>query len=248
MKKRILVAATILLAANAFAQNLTKPEETEVWKPEVPVIAPAKQLGNAPSDAIVLFDSKNLDAWQSANKAGAKPEWTIDADGAMTVKPGTGDIRTRDSFGDIQLHIEWRSPIEPDSIKGQMRGNSGVFLQERYEVQVLNSYKNKTYANGQAGAIYKQTPPLVNACQPVGEWNVYDIVFIAPRFRANGSLEKAGHLTVFHNGVLIQNFTEIQGTTEYIGAPIIKIHGNAPIRLQDHSNKVSYRNIWLRKL
>ncbi len=227
----------------AYSQ-ITDPVATEVWEP-VPrkVTSPADQF--LPSDAIILFDGKDMSAWKSTKTADAAA-WTI-ADDAMTVKPGTGNIETKENFGSIQLHIEWRSPVVVES-EGQGRGNSGVFFQKRYEVQVLDNYNNKTYPNGQAGAVYKQYIPLVNACRPPGEWQAYDIVFMAPEFNADGIRTRPGYLTVFHNGVLIQNHVEVQGTTEYIGLPKNIAHGKAPIMLQDHSNLVSYRNIWVREL
>jgi Domain of Unknown Function (DUF1080) len=235
----------LLLTTSLFSQALTKPEATEVWEPEPRVVTPAKQIGQAPSDATILFDGTALNAWVGMD--GQPARWTVEG-GIATVAPGTGDIRTKDSFGDCQLHIEWRSPIESDTLKGQAKGNSGVFFQNRYEVQILNSFNNKTYSNGQAACIYKQHPPLVNACAPMGEWNAYDIIYIAPRFRANGSLETPGNITVLHNGIVAQYHAILQGTTEYIGAPKVEMHGNGPIKLQDHSNKVSYRNIWIRPI
>ncbi len=229
---------------NAQNEQLTLPEQTEVWIPEPKVVVPAADQ-SAPSDAFILFDGKTADAWQHAD--GKPAQWKIE-NGTLTVVKGAGDILTKQSFGDCQLHIEWRSPVESDDLKGQQKGNSGIFFQNRYEVQVLNSYKNRTYSNGQAGAIYKQHPPLANACRPVGEWNSYDIIFQAPRWRANGSRETPGYVTVIHNGIVIQNHVELQGTTEYIGAPINKAHSDAPIKLQDHGNLVSYRNIWIRPM
>lgn len=243
MKNTLLLSAFCLLASMAYSQ-ITDPVATEVWEP-VPrkVTSPADQF--LPSDAIILFDGKDMSAWKSTKTADAAA-WTI-ADDAMTVKPGTGNIETKENFGSIQLHIEWRSPVVVES-EGQGRGNSGVFFQKRYEVQVLDNYNNKTYPNGQAGAVYKQYIPLVNACRPPGEWQAYDIVFMAPEFNADGIRTRPGYLTVFHNGVLIQNHVEVQGTTEYIGLPKNIAHGKAPIMLQDHSNLVSYRNIWVREL
>ena len=164
----------------------------------------------------------------------------------MTVEPGSGDIRTRQSFGDVQLHIEWRSPEM--STEGQLKGNSGVFLQERYEVQVLDSHGGKTYPNGQAASIYKQFIPLVNASRPAGEWQSYDIIFRAPTFSDSGDLISPATMTVLHNGVLVHNHVEIKGTTEYRGAPSYTAHGAAPLALQDHGDKVSFRNIWIRQL
>ena len=232
------------LSLNAQNEQLTLPEQTEVWIPEVKVVVPGTE-NTAPSDAFVLFDGKNTDAWQQAD---GKPIRWKNENNILTVVKDMGEIISKQSFGDCQLHIEWRSPMESDDLKGQQKGNSGVFFQGRYEVQILNSYKNRTYSNGQAGAIYKQHAPIANACRPVGEWNAYDIIFKAPRWRANGSRETPGYFTVIHNGIVIQNHVEIQGTTEYIGAPQNKAHGDAPFKLQDHGNAVSYRNIWVRSL
>jgi Domain of Unknown Function (DUF1080) len=261
-KNSLLFLAFVACAAPLFAQTpvpvaappapapitaLSKPEFTEFWIPEPHIVTPAapQAPAPAPSDAIVLFDGKNLDAFTDLKGEPAK--WKLDGE-SMTVVKGAGDVQTKQSFGDYQLHIEWRSPIETEELLGQQKGNSGIFMQSRYEVQVLNSYKNRTYSNGQAASIYKQTPPLVNACQKMGDWNVYDIIYTAPRFRMNGSVEKSGFVTVIHNGIVVQNHTEIQGTTEYIGAPKNIAHGDAPIKLQDHGNAVSYRNIWIRKM
>ena len=165
----------------------------------------------------------------------------------MTVVKGSGDIETKRSFGDCQLHLEFRSPAVVAG-EGQFRGNSGVFFQNRYEVQVLDNYQNATYPNGQVGAVYKQHIPLVNPMRPPGEWNTYDIIFTAPRFNSDGIRTSPGYLTVILNGVLVQNHVEIQGTTEYIGLPKNVAHGPAPLRLQDHGDPVSFRNIWIREL
>ena len=223
-------------------------QETEVWQP-VPVIVSAP-LDGPPSDAVVLFDGKSLDQWQSVE--GGAAEWHIE-NHAMVVKPSAGDIRTRRSFCDVQLHIEWRTPADTVGndgapLDGQARGNSGVFLQERYEVQILDSWNNKTYSNGQAGSVYKQHIPLVNASRPPGEWQSYDIVYTAPRFGDGNQLISPARITVLHNGVLIQNNVEIQGATAWIGEPRYEAHGCAPLRLQDHGNPVSFRNIWAREL
>ncbi|MCU0468451.1 MAG: DUF1080 domain-containing protein [Arcicella sp.] len=223
-------------------KNPDKPEVTEYMDPEIRVVTP----GAVPSDAIVLFDGKNLDQWESS-KDGSTPKWKVE-DGVMTVVGGTGGISTKKLFGDCQLHIEWRSPEESADKKGQGRGNSGVFLQGIYEVQVLNSYQNRTYRNGQAGSIYKQTPPLVNATSKQGDWNVYDILYTAPKFTVNGGIETPAYITVIHNGVVVQNHTKIQGVTNYIGQPTNPVHGKAPIHLQDHGNAVSFRNVWIREL
>jgi len=200
--------------------------------------------GKAPSDAIVLFDGNNLDAWQHEN--GSAANWKV-ADGAMTVAAVSGDIYTRQRFGDVQLHVEWRTPAVVEG-HGQERGNSGVYLQSRYEVQVLDSYDNVTYSNGQAAAVYKQYIPLVNASRGPGEWQCYDIVFRAPRFGADGSLESPAVMTVFHNGVLVQDHVELRGATTNVGEPVYQAHGPLPLMLQDHHNPLSYRNIWLREL
>ncbi|MCB9274435.1 MAG: DUF1080 domain-containing protein [Lewinellaceae bacterium] len=221
------------------------PELTEVWEPEARMVTPGTAAA-PPSDAIVLFDGNNLEEWLSAQDD-SPARWTINADGSMTVAPGAGDIKTRRLFGDVQLHLEFRTPtvITGD---GQGRGNSGVFFQERYEVQVLDNYNNRTYSNGQAGSIYKQYIPLVNVCRPPGEWQTYDIIYTAPRFNKDGIRIQAGTLTVIQNGVLVQNHSEIKGTTEYIGWPQNLAHGPAALKLQDHGNLVSYRNIWIREL
>ena len=220
------------------------PEATEVWEP-VPVVVTPGQNGSPPSDAIVLFDGSDLSAWSAED--GSDAGWQVE-DGAMTVVAGTGNIQTRQGFGDVQLHIEWRTPAEVSG-EGQGRGNSGIFLMGRYELQVLDSYNNSTYSNGQAGSIYKQYIPQVNACRGPGEWQSYDVVFTAPRFGGDGTLAKAAYMTVFQNGVLIQNHVELWGPTLYIGVPEYEAHaGRLPLLLQDHGNPVSYRNIWVREI
>ena len=215
------------------------PTLTEAWEP-VPEIVDAS-AGRPPSDAIVLFDGTDLSAWNG--------DWKLEED-AVTVVPGTGNLVTNRAFGDVQLHIEWRTPsvIEGEG-QGRGRGNSGVFLMERYEVQVLDSYENTTYSNGQAGSIYKQHIPLVNASRPPGEWQTYDIIFMAPRFRDDGTLSRPATFTVLHNGVLIQNHVTVEGPTVNIGEPEYQAHDDkAPLMLQDHENPVRYRNIWIREL
>jgi hypothetical protein len=234
-----------LSLATVWAASEPKPEDTEVWEPAPKVVRPGTTPAEAPADAIMLFDGKSLAEWESVN--GGEAKWTI-ANGALTVAPGTGDIRTKQRFGDVQLHVEWRTPVLPPEQKGQDRGNSGIFLQELYEVQVLDTLENRTYSNGQAGAIYKQHIPLVNAAKPGGQWQVYDIVFRAPRFNKDGSLLSPARLTVLLNGVLIQNNVELKGGTTYIGEPKYSAHGEAGIRLQDHDHLVSFRNIWVRRL
>ncbi len=222
---------------------ITDPKETEVWNPEPKVIS--FNDGNVPSDAIQLFNGNDLEQWISTKDSTAAA-WTINPDKTMTVKPGTGDIQTKNVFGSVQLHLEWKAP---DVVKGegQGRGNSGVFFQNKYEVQILDSYQNRTYANGQATSVYKQHIPLVNATKPNNEWQTYDIIFHQPKF-ADGKKVKSGSFTVIHNGVLVQDHVEILGSTEYIGPPKNEPHGKGPIKLQDHSNPVNYRNIWIRKL
>jgi hypothetical protein len=256
MKKQILTFALITGGIfMATAQQKAKPEDTEVWEPVPKVVTPGKDF-SAPSDAIVLFDGKNLDQWVTV-KDNTPAKWTV-GDGVFTVKKGTGNIQTKQSFGDYQLHLEWKIP-EKISGSGQARGNSGLFLaslgkgDEGYEMQILDSYNNKTYVNGQAGSIYKQQPPLVNANRPPGAWQTYDVVWTAPRFNEDGSLKSPARVTAFLNGVLIQNNTELKGPTQYIGQASYegKKHGAAPIKLQDHgdpSEPISYRNIWIRPL
>jgi hypothetical protein len=222
------------------------PKVTEIWYPVPPRVTPGATAGAPPSDAIVLFDGKSLDAWKSAN-ADKPAGWNV-VDGQLVVAPGTGDIQTREKFGDAQLHIEWWDPSLPADKVNQDRGNSGVFLQDVYEVQVLDNFENKTYVNGMVGSIYKQFPPLVNAAWPAEHWQTYDIIFTAPRFAADGSLASPARLTVLLNGVLVQNNSVLRGGTTYIGAPSYRPHGDMPLRLQDHGHLVRFRNIWLRKL
>ncbi len=242
-----LLVGFVLVTALAGAQTEAPkgdPKLTEVWEPIPAVVTPGVATA-PPSDAVVLFDGKSLSEWVSAK--GGPAEWTL-ADGAMTVVKGKGGIRTKQGFGDCQLHIEWRSPAVVEG-EGQGRGNSGIFLQGRYELQVLDSYENRTYSNGQAGSIYKQHIPLVNVCRRPGEWQTYDVVFRAPRFAADGKLKKAGTVTALQNGVLVLDHVELRGATAYIGKPSYEKHGEKePLELQDHGNPVSYRNIWIREL
>src|SRR5260370_5812012 len=244
------------------APAAAKPQDTEVWEPVPNVVAPGANNTAPPSDAIVLLDGKNLDEWVSAqDKAPAK--WTV-ASGVLTVNKAAGNIETKRTFRNYQLHIEWKIP-ENITGTGQARGNSGVVLASTgpgdagYELQVLDSYNNKTYVNGQAASIYKQNPPLVNANRKPGEWQTYDVVWTAPVFASNadgannadGSLKTPAHVTVFFNGVLVQNHFEFQGETRYIGQPFYKKYDTAPIKLQAHgdpSEPISFRNIWVREL
>jgi 3-keto-disaccharide hydrolase len=232
-----------------------RPQDTEVWEPVPTIVTPGDAAGMPPSDAIVLFDGKNLDAWVSNKDSTSPAGWTV-ADGVVTVNKRAGNIETKRHFRNYQLHIEWRIPT---GITGsdQARGNSGVFLASTgtgdagYELQVLDSYNNKTYVNGQAGSIYKQYIPLANAMRPPGEWQVYDVVWTAPVFNADGSLKTPAYVTAFHNGVLIQNHVELKGETLYIGTPFYKAFDTAPIKLQAHgdpSPPISFRNIWVREL
>ena len=245
-KSIIIASATAVLTLPALAQQQTtmKPEETEVWEPEPRVVTTAPD--KAPSDAIVLFDGTSLDQWVSERDGSSPAEWEV-SDGVLTVARGKGGIRTKQQFTDYQLHVEWRSPTEIVG-ESQGRGNSGIFMQGLYEVQVLDSYNNRTYSNGQAASLYKQRIPLVNATKAPGEWQTYDIIWTAPRFNADGILVSKARVTVLHNGVLVQNNVELDGPTEYIGIPKYKAHGAGPIALQDHGNPVSFRNIWIRPL
>ena len=230
-----------------------RPEETEVWTPVPPVVKPGVN-GGPPSDAVVLFNGTNLNEWVLM-KDKSPATWTL-ADGVMTVNKAVGGIETKRSFTDYQLHIEWRIPSGITG-KGQARGNSGIFLASTgagdmgYELEVLDSYDNTTYVNGQAASIYKQSPPLVNAMRPPGEWQVYDVIWTAPRFNADGSLKSPAYVTALHNGVVVQNHYELKGHTPYIGPPKYTAHGAAPIKLQSHgdpSPPISFRNIWIREL
>jgi len=245
LQRSVIFCTAIIATTNLFAQK--DPATTEIWKPEVKVVTPGKTNTDAPSDAVILFNGTTASGWQHAN--GDEAKWTV-ADNALTVKPGTGAIQTKQKFGDCQLHIEWRidKNVKGD---GQDRGNSGVFLMGRYELQVLDNYNNinKTYVNGQAGSMYKQTPPLVNVCKAPGEWQTYDIVFTAPRFSDNGSVISPARITVMQNGVLVQNNTTLWGNTVYIGSPTYEKHAaKESLMLQDHSHLTSFRNIWIREL
>ena len=247
MKKFSLMIILCLLAGSinsAFSQQKKDPPTTELWEPVPTVITPG-ECGTPPSDAIILFDGKDLSHWTGEN--GKDPLWTV-SDGAVTVVPGTGMLCTKKSFGDCQLHIEWRAP-EKVVGESQDRGTSGIYLQGLYEVQVLDCYNNRTYSNGQAASVYKQYIPLVNACKKPGEWQIYDIIFMAPRFSYNGRVAIPASMTILHNGVLVQNHVELIGPTENIGMPNYRPHAlKLPLKLQDHDNPVSYRNIWIREL
>lgn len=245
MRKRffILPLAGCIISLATIAQTKFQPQDTEFYSPKPPVVTLVNQV---PSDAISLFNGTNLDQWESEGKSGGKAEWTI-SNNILTVKPKSGNIKTKQTFEDFQLHLEWRSP-EVIKGNGQGRGNSGVFLQGLYEIQVLDNHNNPTYVNGQAGSLYKQQPPLAEVQANADRWHTYDIIYTAPRFNKDGILISKGRVTILHNGVLVQNNTQIEGTTEYIGLPKINAHGAGPIVLQDHGDLVSFRNIWIRPL
>ncbi|MFO7671673.1 MAG: DUF1080 domain-containing protein [Bacteroidales bacterium] len=234
----------LLLSSLFITLNAQKPEETEDWSRKPEVVTPGKGT-LPPSDAIVLYaHSGDASLWESDD--GSPIQWLADEN--LTVVPKVPGIRTKQTFGDVQLHIEWRTPIEVVG-DGQGRGNSGIFLMGLYELQVLDSYENETYYNGQAGSIYKQHIPLVNACRPPGTWQSYDVIFTAPEFNEEGLLESPAYMTVLHNGVLIQNHVALKGPTEFIGKPLYKAHPDKmPLSLQVHGNPVSYRNIWIREI
>jgi hypothetical protein len=256
MKRFLLL--TLLASAQFFtvsAQEQAKPQDTELYTPVPAIVTPAPNNGAAPSDAIILFDGKNLDQWVNVKDKSAAT-WLVN-NGVMTVNKSAGNIETKKSFTNYQLHIEWQIPANI-SLEGQSRGNSGLFLASTgagdlgYELQILDSYNNKTYTNGQAASIYKQTAPLVNANRKPGEWQSYDVIWTAPVFNQDGTLKSAARVTVLFNGVLVQNNFELTGPTQYIGKPSYsKAHGASPIKLQAHGDKsepISFRNIWIREI
>jgi hypothetical protein len=268
MKKRNFISKALIMVtmcslySNADAQKeYPKPEPmspgmSEFWTPQPKIVTPGtsasqqkKSANNdfitAPSDAIILFDGNDLSAWKSSRQEGGDAKWTV-KDGVFIANQ-TGGIQTKQHFENYQLHLEWRIP-ENVTGNGQGRGNSGVFMQGIYEVQILDSYNSETYANGQAGSIYKQSPPLVNAMRKPGEWNVFDIIYSAPIFKADGTYRLPPSITLIHNGVVVQNNTTILGTTPYVGFPQVIKHGAGPISLQDHGDPVNFRNIWIREL
>ncbi len=258
--KKIFILSLSLLSLNAMlnAQNEKgDPKLTEFYTPVPKIVTPGKTDAQPPSDALVLFDGKNLDQWRAEGADTTKAAgWNVQ-NGIATVDKKAGGIVTHQTFTDYQLHIEYRIPKDITG-SGQARGNSGIFLasfgnegDQGYELQVLDSYNNTTYVNGQAGSIYKQGTPVANPCRKPGEWQDYDVIWTAPRFKDDGTLESPARVTVFLNGVLVQNNFELKGVTQYIGQPYYKVHGPAPIKLQAHGDKsepISYRNIWLRRL
>ncbi len=254
MKNTVKSLAIIVLALVAGTVGVSaqmRPEYTEVWEPKPAVVTPGDPAtGGAPSDAIILFGGSDLSAWVSA-KDGGPAQWDVH-DGILTVNKAAGDIHTKEAFGSYQLHLEWCVPPMDEAFAGQGRGNSGVYLQVgHYELQILDSYNHETYVNGQAGSVYKQTAPLVNAMLPPGRWNVFDIIYNAPQFNEDGTFRIPPRVTVLHNGVLIQNNTVIYGNTRYMGLPDVVPHGDCRIGLQAHGDRspaVSFRNIWIRRL
>ncbi len=260
------VALVFLLAGRAHMsqsepkdqQKAQKDKTQKEWeihdmdRPQPVVVEPGTpsmpdRPGRPPADAKLLFDGSDLSKWESAKEKGQAAQWKIAA-GAMEVVKGTGDIQTKESFGDCQLHVEWATPTISKG-SGQDRGNSGIFLMGLYEVQVLDSYQNKTYPDGQAGAIYGQFPPLVNAARPQGKWQQYDIVFQGPRFSADGKVTRPARMTIFYNGVLVQLCRELTGPTAHKARPPYAVHAEKlPLKLQDHEHPVRYRNIWIREL
>jgi hypothetical protein len=249
--KNFAILIFLIPVALAFGQQVPtmpmKPEMTEIWEPEIPVVNPGIAYGDIPSDAISLFNGTNLETMWTNGK-GEKPGWKVE-NGAVTVVKGAGEIRTIRKFNSFQLHIEWRTPAEVSGVS-QGRGNSGIFLQGIYEVQVLDNYNNRTYRNGQAGSLYKQHPPQVNVCRKPGEWQTYDIIYTAPVFSTEGNYIVPPRVTVLQNGVVVQNNVALRGPTVYIGIPEynVKPHGDGPVVLQDHGNPVSFRNIWIREI
>jgi hypothetical protein len=256
MKSAVLCTLVLLASATLVSAQVAKPKpgDTEVWKPVPPVVTPGATCGAPPSDAIILFDGKNEDEWVSAQDH-TPAKWIV-AHGLLTVAKDTGNIETRRTFKDYQLHIEWRIPASITG-SGQGRGNSGVFLASTgpgdagYELQVLDPWSNPTYVNGMAGSLYKQVIPLVNPGRKPGEWQTYDVVWTAPIFNDDGSLKTPAYATVFFNGVLVENHFGLTGQTVYIGQPFYERYDRAPIKLQAHRDKsepLSFRNIWVREL
>jgi hypothetical protein len=269
MKKLILGTTALLIACAASAADEKKkdpmannpflPDGYRVHdssRPLPPVVTPGKTAADAPSDAVVLFDGTDLSEWVGTVSTNKKKKynpkgealWKVE-NGYMEVN-GTGGLRSKKEFGDCQIHLEWAAPNAPADLKktSQGRGNSGVFIMGKYEIQVLDCYENTSYADGMTAAVYGQHPALANACRPAGEWQTYDIIFTAPRFEGD-KLVSPARVTVFHNGVVVQNNTEILGLSTHKKLPQYRPHGDkGPIYLQDHNNPIRYRNIWVREL
>ena len=258
MKRTLLLAVLFTTGTSILcAQTAAKHEDTEFYEPIPKVVSPGKTMADPPSDAVILFDGKNLNQWVLVSDSSKPADWIV-SDGIITVKKTSGNIRTKQSFLDYQLHIEWRIPSKITG-EGQSRGNSGVFLASigkgdaGYELQVMDSYNNKTYVNGQAGSIYKQAIPMVNPARQPGEWQSYDVMWTAPRFNSDGSMKSPARVTVLFNGVAVQNNFEPKGPTQYVGQSSYTnaAFGAAPIKLQSHgdpSEPISFRNIWIRPL
>lgn len=256
MSRRALLALVVLTVGCSMTRSHYSPPDLGPWpqhsmeRPKAPIVNPGTgnppaEPGRPPSDAVVLFDGRDASAW--VNRDGAPTKWRVE-NGALVVTPGTGDALSRESFGDCQIHIEWSPPTPPHG-EGQERGNSGVLIMGRYEIQVLDSYDNPTYADGQAGAVYGQYPPLVNVSRPPGEWQSYDIVWHRPRFDEDGRVVRPAHVTVFQNGVLMQDDVELSGPTSHQQRPPYEKHADRlPLQLQDHQNPTRFRNIWVRDL
>ena len=258
MKKAVIILSLLCGAFTANAQqngqqtsdqqqrnrNQWKPESTEWYHPVPAKVTPGNGT-SAPSDAIILFDGKDLSQWVSRDGSPAK--WMV-KDGAMIVAPGAGSIQTKQYFGDCQLHIEFKTPVPGKENTLQMKGNSGIMLQSRYEVQVLDCEDNPTYVNGYVGSIYKQSAPMVNPFTGTDKWQVYDIYWKGPRFGTDGKLEAPAMITVVLNGVVVQNNYVLKGNTPYTGLPKYTAHGRMPLSLQDHGVEVAFRNIWIRDL
>ena len=254
-KRNMIIALCLSFTGSQLFAQTGDPKLTEVYSPVPPIVTPGQNPGDPPSDAIILFDGKDLNQWRSGKDTTKPAGWSV-ANGIMTVNKAAGGIETREKFLNYQMHIEWRIP-ENITGTGQARGNSGVFLasvgpgDQGYELQVLDCYNNTTYVNGQTASMYKQGIPLANACKKPGEWQTYDIIWKAPKFNEDGTLKSAAKVTVLHNGVLVQNDYELIGVTLYIGKPFYKAHGASCIKLQAHgdpSEPISFRNIWIRPL
>jgi hypothetical protein len=237
----ILLLLSLCNPVNAQKDHLV----TEQWKPEPVVVVPGNNPGSSPSDAVILFNGTGVNAWQQAD--GKEAKWTV-KENTLTILPGSGDLQTKEKWGDCQLHIEWKIPSDIAG-EGQARGNSGIFFMGRYELQILDSYRNKTFSNGQAASVYKQHVPLVNASRPPGEWQSFDIIFTAPRFSEKGTLITPAYLTVHYNGVLVLNHVALWGGVRNTGLPVYEKHDAKDVlRIQDHGAPLSFRNIWIREL